>query len=484
MRRVDRGVELLGVPVVVWVAAAAYAALVGAASLARHYAIRSGGYDLGIFDQAVWLLGHGHEPLSTIRGRNLFADHFQPALVLLAPLGALGVTPAALLVLQALLLASASPVLYALARARGASEGLALAVAVLWLASPLTQWANLFDWHPETAVPLLLALGALELERGRRWGFVVTAVVASSVKEDVCLVYLVWGLVLAAGGLRRFGLAVAGAAAVWFVAATETVRAFGGNFDYYSARFGGERGSSLGAVFLTLAHHPSATLSDAATAANAKILIALVACSGGLALLAPRMLLPAVPALLANVLSAYTYQHDLHFQYQLVPAGVFAVASAYGAGTLTRRVAPRTQRIAAGVLVAGAVVVTVAAAPAVKELRIDARASPVRDAKKRALSLIPASAPVAAAPELVSHLAHRREVYQLPEPYFSRPSNGEYWSDAELARRARRVRFVAYSLDVLDPYPRLQVERVPAILRRAGFVQIFSSHGVKVFRRQ
>jgi uncharacterized membrane protein len=480
MRRVD----LLGVPVVVWLAAAAYAALVGAASVARHYAIRSGGYDLGIFDQAVWLLGHGHEPFSTIRGRNLFADHFQPALVLLAPLGALGLTPAALLVLQALLLAAASPVLYALARARGASEGLALAVAVLWLASPLTQWANLFDWHPETAVPVLLALGALQLERGRRWGFVVTAVVASSVKEDVCLVYFMWGLVLAAGGLRRFGLAIAGAAAVWFVLATQTVRAFGGNFDYYSTRFGGERGSSLGAVFRTLAQHPSATVSDAATAANLKILIALVVCSGGLALLAPRMLLPALPSLLANVLSAYTYQHDLHFQYQLVPAAVFAVASAYGAGTLTRRVAPRTQRLVAGVLVAGAAVVTVAAAPAVKELRIDARASPLRAAKKHALSLIPASVPVAAAPELAPHLAHRREIYQLPEPYFPRPSNGEYWSDAQLARRAQHVRYVAYSLDVLDPYPRLQVERVPARLRRAGFVEIFSSNGVKVFRRQ
>jgi hypothetical protein len=45
------------------------------------------------------------------------------------------------------------------------------------------------------------------------------------------------------------------------------------------------------------------------------------------------------------------------------------------------------------------------------------------------------------------------------------------------------VRHVAYSTDVLDPYPRLQAERVPALLRREGFVEIFSSHGVRVFRR-
>src|SRR6266508_1911502 len=144
MGRVARRIGVLRPTVAVALAAVVYAALLSAASLARHHAIRSGGYDLGIFDQAVWLLGHGHAPFSTIRGRDLFADHFQPALALLAPLGALGVTPAALLVLQALLLAAAAPVLYLLARARGASEGLALAVGVLWLASPLTQWANLF----------------------------------------------------------------------------------------------------------------------------------------------------------------------------------------------------------------------------------------------------------------------------------------------------------------------------------------------------
>ena len=114
------------------VAATAYAVVLSAASLARQRWLDTGGYDRGIFDQAVWLLGHGHAPFSTIRGRNLFADHFQPALVLLAPLGTLGLLPG-------------SP---ACGARRAGSR------------SPLPQWANLFDYHPETAVPLLIALGA------------------------------------------------------------------------------------------------------------------------------------------------------------------------------------------------------------------------------------------------------------------------------------------------------------------------------------
>ena len=130
----------------IWLAAVAYTVALTLACLARYRAFASGGYDLGIFDRAVWLRGHGEAHFSTIRGRKLFADHFQPALVLLSPLGRVGSSPAGLLVLQAALPAAAAPVLTVLARARGAAPWLALAVGLRWLASPLTQWANLFDY--------------------------------------------------------------------------------------------------------------------------------------------------------------------------------------------------------------------------------------------------------------------------------------------------------------------------------------------------
>ena len=84
-----------------------------------------------------------------MRGRNLFADHFQPALVLFAPFGSLGLDPWALFAFQASALAATGVVLGALARTRGAPPILAAAVGGLWLASPLVQWANLFEFHPE-----------------------------------------------------------------------------------------------------------------------------------------------------------------------------------------------------------------------------------------------------------------------------------------------------------------------------------------------
>ena len=400
--------------------------------------------------------------------------------MLLAPLGALDLTPVALLVVQAALLAAVAPALYALARRHDVSPPLALAVAVLWLASPLTQWANLFDFHPETAVPLLLVLAALELDRGHSGRFVALAAAASCFKEDVSLVFLAWGVLLAFQGRRRFGLGVVAGAAAWFVLATQVaIPAFGGDLDFYSERFGGDRGASLGSVFVSFVTDPLTTLGDAATPANAKVLLALVLATAGLALLAPAWLLLAVPALAANILSAYSYQHDLHFQYYLVPAAVFAIASAHGAAVLERR-GGRLARAAPAVLVAWALLIA-AVGPASEELRTPGDAAV--SARERAVELVPDGASVAAAPFLVPHLSRRHEIYQLPEPFFTRPTNGEYWTDAELRERAREVEWVVYEPVGFDPFPLTQAQRIPAMLKARGFEEVFRRDGVRVFAK-
>jgi len=321
------------------------------------------------------------------------------------------------------------------------------------------------------------------MHRGRLVPFAATAVLACATKEDVCLVYVMWGLLLLAGRRRRIGAALAGAGIAWFILATQVaIPALGGNLNYYSARFGGDRGSSLGTVFVFLVEHPIRTLGNLANMPNAEIIVALVVCSGGLALLAPRFLLLAVPGLAANLLSAYSYQHGLHFQYQLVPSAAFALAAACGAGAVTRRFDGRVRRAYSVVLFAG-IAVAVVLSPAIRELRAT-RPPALLAAKRHALSLVPPNVAVAAAPDLVPHLSHRRAVYQLPEPFFPRHGNGEYWTDADLARRSLAVRFVIIDLDSLDPWPRTQTSLLPPILKRRGFVQIYRAGDVRVFEKE
>ena len=44
------------------------------------------GYDMGIFDQGIWLLSRFHAPFVTVMGRNLFGDHTSFILLLAVPL--------------------------------------------------------------------------------------------------------------------------------------------------------------------------------------------------------------------------------------------------------------------------------------------------------------------------------------------------------------------------------------------------------------
>jgi uncharacterized membrane protein len=63
------------------------------------------GFDLGIFDQGVWLLSRFQDPFVTIRGLPLFGDHGSYILVLIAPLYWIWADPRLLLLLQAICLA-------------------------------------------------------------------------------------------------------------------------------------------------------------------------------------------------------------------------------------------------------------------------------------------------------------------------------------------------------------------------------------------
>ncbi len=64
------------------VLAIAYSAL----SIIRHNHFQSGGFDLGMYDQAVWQYANYQWPYNTIKERFILGDHLTLTLPLLAPL--------------------------------------------------------------------------------------------------------------------------------------------------------------------------------------------------------------------------------------------------------------------------------------------------------------------------------------------------------------------------------------------------------------
>ena len=296
-----------------------YALVVGALALLRYESFASD-FDHGIFSQYVWLLGNLKEPFNTINLRTLLGDHVEPGIALLAPLGTLGVGAPGLLVVQSLALAATAPLLYLLARGHGALGWVAAVPALLWCASPVVLRPALHDFHPETLVPVLLVGGCVLLARERVVWFLVTAVVAFAMKEDVGLTYAALGLVLAWTGRRRLGTGLAVAGAAWSALGVYVVLpAFGNAAEgEFGPRFAGVRGDSFADALEFMLRNPLTTVDQALGPDELGILAMLVLTTGGLCLLAPKWLLVAVPAAALNALSAYDLQHTIQYHYWIV----------------------------------------------------------------------------------------------------------------------------------------------------------------------
>lgn len=464
-------------PLVVWVAALVYTVVLSLESISAHRSFVTG-FDTALYDQLLWLLANGHEPFSTIVSKPMLADHFQPGLALLTPLYWLGGGVPALYVVQSGALAATGPALYALARAFGARPALAAVPALLWIACPFVARLNLWEFRPTAFVSVLLVLSVLAAVQGRIWLLAATALVALSLKEDVALVYLVFGIVLAIRGRRRVGVAVAGASAAWFVGASIIVRSGSGSMDAFGRRFAGDRGDSMSEAFVWMLQNPLATVEDVARESVLYLVLLLVA-TGGLALLAPLWIVLALPTAAHNALSAYEPQHLLSYHYhQLTMTGLF-VAAAVGVHRLED--ARRRVQLGAGVGIGAATLLAVTAGSWAHAHWTEGIRLP-REPTNAVLALVPPDAPVAASPHLLPQVSQRVEVYTLPEPF--RPlDTGSPLTDAEFAERSRRVEYVLHrENDLPVEYPGTP-ESVLALLEREGFVPVARAGRVTLFER-
>jgi uncharacterized membrane protein len=199
------------------------AAFLVGASLLQHRALGTG-YDLGIYDQTVWNLAHGRLWMTTlVYETGGFYDHFEPILVLVAPLYWLWSDARVLLIVQAIALALGSLPIYLYARHRFKTwrhrHLLSLLIAGAYLVYPAMHNANLNDFHEVSLLPPLLGFALYGLLTGRprvTWVFLALCLM---VKEDFSVTFLMFGLYILvfrpAGFRRRDGAIVAIIAVVW-----------------------------------------------------------------------------------------------------------------------------------------------------------------------------------------------------------------------------------------------------------------------------
>ncbi len=387
----------------------------------RHDRFGTFGFDLGIYDQGVWLTSRLHDPFVTVRGIDLYGHHFNVVFLLLAPFYWLGAGPHFLLVVQVCAQASGAAAVYLLARDRFDGERwLAVAMAAVLLLNPTYQYLTWEFFHPDALAiaPLLFAYWAA---REKRWGwFAVAGTSAIICKEDVALALLVIGVLVWIRGDRRIGAAVAAISAAWFVLATRVfIPAFNGIGPFYDSFFG-EFGDGPGEVARAVLTRPGQVWETATRQDRTSYYWRMGAPFAFVFLAAPESLLVGAPMLAVNVLTSFPYARDPRFHYaSLVLVGI-TVATVEGIARLSRGSPARSFLVGAVLATSLATSTLWGAAPwsvdydsGIWPRNPDAR----NEVKAEAVALVPGGAATSAIYNLVPHLAHRDRIYEFPVPW-------------------------------------------------------------------
>jgi uncharacterized membrane protein len=406
------------------------------------------GFDLGIFDQGVWLLSRFQDPFVTIRGLPLFGDHASYILVLVAPLYWIWADPRLLLVLQVLCLAIPAVSLYLIGTRRLGSPLAGLAVAAAYLAFPALQWAAIWSFHPETLAAGFLGLAALAADRQRWRQMAVWLALALLCKEDVGLVVAGFGALLWITGQPTVGRRTLAAGLGWFLlTALVLIPLANGRASPHLELNFGITGSGPSVVLEAVPTLVGNAWQNVVDGKGDTYLLLIFAPFLGLPLLDPRWLLPAAPPILLNLAATHGYQQEIRYQYLATAAPFLALATIAGLQVVARRQVVLASLLVALVAVAGFIDYRVGPAPWSKDFPRPADAGPVNDARRQALDLIDPTAPVSAQYNLATHLAHRTYIYEFPNP-FTAPNWG-FPGDRHQPAEIQRLRYVVVERPLL-----------------------------------
>lgn len=309
-------------------------------------AFQTNAEDMGIMDQAIWNTLHGqilHQTVCNIlhdtncvgfNGISRFALHFEPILFPVSLFYLLWSDPRMLQILQVLVVAAGAYPAFWLARLRLRSELAAVAIAVLYLFYPAQQQATASDFHAVTFTASLLLFALYFMYTRRTAWLFVFAILAMACKEEIGLVIIMFGLWSMVFQRRwRSALALVLLGAVWFVLASFVIIPhFSPNgHPLLISRYDAVLGKGPMQAIFSIIGHPKAFMHQYIVEHDhLAYLRSLFAPGGYLPLLAPWVLVMAVPSIALNLLSSDIQQYSGLFQYnaEIVPVLIFSTIEA------------------------------------------------------------------------------------------------------------------------------------------------------------
>ncbi len=437
-----------------------FGVLFGRLGVQSHRNFGTWSYDMGIYDQGLWLVSRGGDTFMSVRGLDFWGHHVNLIAFAFVPFYWLGAGPAFLYVVQAWALALGAVPTYLIARDKLSNAWMGLVFASVYLMYAPLQWISWAMFHPEALVitPFLFAWW---FATKQRWGwFFAMVLLALSAREDVALAVVMMGLVLVvylrrADDIRRVRIMCAGTVVLglgWYVVATKVFIPYfnDGQEPFYITYFYGSYGTSTFEVASTIVTKPHWVVRDAIKPDRMQFYRDLVVPWGGLPVAGPVALLMALPQMMASVIGASPYARVIKYQYTSVMIAPIVIASVQGAFVIWRlRVA---RMILPLWMVACSVVTNVMWAPSPigrpENFAVWSQPHPRHESLRTALSFVPDDASVSATYSLLPHLAHRREVYDWPNPFVA-----YVWGNGNCDRlpAPTTVEYVALDISSIGP---------------------------------
>ena len=387
----------------------------------RHADFRFARFDLGNMVQAVWSTAQGR-PLESTNGytgeqMTRLGSHVDPILAALAPLWLVWPSPLMLEAVQITAVALGALPLFWLGRRHLGSERPAALLSLAYLVYPWIAWTSVDALHPVTlAIPLLLFC-VWFLDDDRLWPFAACAGLTLTTGELMGIVVAALGVWYALARRRtRTGLLIAVGGTSWTLIALYLVvpTTSGGASVFYSLYE--EVGGTPWGVIRTTFTDPGVVLAAVTRGDDLVYVLLLAAPLAGAFLLAPILAAVALPQLAANVLAGTSSTTDPHEHYVAGILPFLFAALAVGLGRLSARGRER----GAALVLTLSLAATVAVGPWPQTLLGAPNWDPLpstsvhRRAIDRAVTLIPAGAPVSVTNRVGSHLAERRYYYSVP----------------------------------------------------------------------
>lgn len=393
-------------------------------AIKNHNSFGTPARDVGIFDQAIWNLSNFLAPASTIRGfSNLWADHWHPILVLFAPLYWIWDDVKAILIAQALFIASGAYAVYYLSYRFLKQNFISAVLAICFVLYGGIQHALNFGFYPENMAPVFMLASFAALFWNKKWLYFVFFVLALLTKENIALYYVAFSVVLFfATKEKKIATATLIAAVSYFLVSFKLILPhFSGLNTYQYTNLYSDLGSSPGEILKTIVLHPLATLS--------KLFNPLIKMDTIVTILASVAFLPLlsiwglllVPNIFENFLSGRFLQWPFGYHYQAGISAFLILASVMALYRIQSRSNPFWKKrilTAAGITL----IIVVLSLQKVYKLPIY---NFLKDFQSNSLSTnhqalgilkqIPQEASVSAQDTLATHLSHRKEIYHYPD---------------------------------------------------------------------